>query len=52
MADVTLRVSCSELLKKCYMRSIAIDHLFSVLSFVVEVVEKYETNYEMYSINT
>jgi hypothetical protein len=42
MTDVTLRVSCSESFKKCYMLSIAIYHLFSVLSFVVEVVEKYE----------
>jgi hypothetical protein len=43
-ADVTIRVSCSELFKKCNMPRTTIDHLFSVLSFVVDGVEKYETN--------
>jgi len=51
MADVTIRVSCSELFKKCNMPRIPID-LFSVLSFVVDSVEKYETNSEIHSINT
>jgi len=52
MADVTIRVSCSELFKKCNMPRIPIDLLFSVLYFVVDSVEKYETNSEIHSINT
>ena len=52
MADVTIRVSYSELFKKCNMPRIPIDHLFSVLSFVIDGVEKYETNSEIHSINT
>jgi len=34
------------------MPRIPIDHLSSVLSFVVDSVEKYETNSEIHSINT
>jgi hypothetical protein len=34
------------------MLTIAIDHLFSVLSFVVENVEKFERNSEIHSVNT
>ena len=52
MADITIRVSCSELFKKCNMPRTPIDHLFSVLSFFVDSVEKYETNSEIHSINT
>jgi len=52
MADVTVRVSCSKLFKKCNMPRIPIDHLFSALSFVVDSVEKYEKNFEIHSINT
>jgi len=52
MADVTIRVSCSELFKKCNMPRTPYDHLFLVLSFVVDSVEKYETNSEIHGIST
>ena len=34
------------------MLTIAIGHLFSVLSFFVDDIEKYETNPKIHSINT
>jgi hypothetical protein len=44
MAGVKRRVFCRELFKKFYILSLASELLLSLLSFVVDNMEKFQTN--------
>jgi hypothetical protein len=52
MAGVKRRVSCRELFKKFNILPLASEFLLSLLSFVVDNREKFQTNSDIHSINT
>jgi hypothetical protein len=52
MAGVKRTVSCRELFKKFNILPLAIKFLLSFLSFVVDNMEKFQTNSDIHSINT
>jgi hypothetical protein len=52
MAGVKRRVSCRELLKKFTMLPLASEFLLSLLSFVVDNMEKFQTSSDIHNINT
>jgi hypothetical protein len=52
MVGVKRRVSCRELFNKFNILPLASAFLFSLLSFVVDNMEKFRTNSDIHSINT
>jgi hypothetical protein len=52
MAGIKRRVSCRELCKKFNMVPLASEFLLSLLSFIVDNMEKFQTNSDIHSINT
>jgi hypothetical protein len=52
MAGVKRRVSCSELFKKFNVLPLVSEFLFSLLSFVLDKMEKLQMNCDIHNINT
>jgi hypothetical protein len=52
MAGAKRRASCRELFKKCNILPLASEFLLSLLSFVVDNMEKFQTNSDIHSIST
>jgi hypothetical protein len=52
LAGVKRRVFCRELFKKFNILPLASEFLLSLLSFVVDNMEKFQTNSDMHNINT
>jgi hypothetical protein len=52
MAGGKRRVSLWELFKKCKILLLAIEILLSLLSFVVDIMEMFQTNLDIHNVNT
>jgi hypothetical protein len=52
MAGVKTRVSCREVFKKFNILPFASEFLLSLLSFIVDNMEKFQTNSDIHNINT
>jgi hypothetical protein len=52
MTGAKRRASCRELFKKCNILPLASEFLLSLLSFVVDNMEKFPTNSDIHSIST
>jgi hypothetical protein len=52
MTGVKRRVSCRELFKKFNILPLVSEFLLSLLSFIVDNLEKFETNPDIHCINT
>jgi hypothetical protein len=52
MAGVKRRVSCREIFKKFNILQLVSEFLLSLLSFVVDNMEKFQTNSDIHNINT
>jgi hypothetical protein len=49
---VLQKISCRELFKKCNILPLASEFILSLLSFVVDNIEKFKTNSDMHIVNT
>jgi hypothetical protein len=52
MAGVKRIISCRELFKKCNILPLGSEFLLSLLSFVVDNMETFQTNSDIHNINT
>jgi hypothetical protein len=52
MANTKRRASCRELFKKCNILPLASEFLLSLLSFVVDNLETFQTNSDIRSVST
>jgi hypothetical protein len=52
MAGTKRRASCRELFKKCNILPLVKEFLLSLLSFVVDNIEKFQTNSDIHNIGT